>query len=103
MKCVLVYSTFVTDGLTSGYLLNFAHFSGAGESVRVLVAVNVSNIAGFLGFYVPFMYLPSLVASREGISGEINFPPLNLQVTCLASWPLQRHLKLGQLDSGVPA
>jgi hypothetical protein len=31
----------------------------------------VSNIAGFLGFYVPFMYLPSLVASREGISGRV--------------------------------
>ena len=33
-------------------------------------AVNVSSVAGFLGFYVPFMYLPSLVASRDGISGK---------------------------------
>ncbi len=82
-----------------GYLLNFAHSSGAGESVRVLVAVNVSNIAGFLGFYVPFMYLPSLVASREGISGEVSLTLLSLQVFCKALWPLQRNLKLGQFSS----
>eukprot|EP00088_Acartia_fossae_P021426 TRINITY_DN22886_c1_g2_i2.p1 TRINITY_DN22886_c1_g2~~TRINITY_DN22886_c1_g2_i2.p1 ORF type:complete len:184 (-),score=46.58 TRINITY_DN22886_c1_g2_i2:104-574(-) len=30
--------------------------------------VGVSNIFGFLGFYIPFIYLPSLVESREGIS-----------------------------------
>jgi hypothetical protein len=35
-----------------------------------MIAVNVSSIAGFLGFYVPFMYLPNLVASRDGITGR---------------------------------
>ncbi|XP_023338137.1 monocarboxylate transporter 2 [Eurytemora carolleeae] len=30
--------------------------------------VSVSNLFGFLGFYVPFMYLPSLVGSNPGIS-----------------------------------
>ena len=34
------------------------------------VSVSVSNLFGFLGFYVPFMYLPSLVGSNPGISGQ---------------------------------
>ena len=33
------------------------------------ILVSVSNIFGFLGFYVPFMYLPSLVQTNKDISG----------------------------------
>ena len=38
-------------------------------ATKSLFSVGVSNIFGFLGFYIPFIYLPSLVESREGISG----------------------------------
>jgi len=34
------------------------------------IMVSVSNIFGFLGFYVPFMYLPSLVQTNKDISGD---------------------------------
>ena len=32
--------------------------------------IGVSNFFGFLGFYVPFMYLPSMAEDKEGISGD---------------------------------
>ena len=32
--------------------------------------IGVSNFFGFLGFYVPFMYLPSMAEDRESISGD---------------------------------
>ena len=32
--------------------------------------IGVSNFFGFLGFYVPFVYLPSMAEDREGISGD---------------------------------
>ena len=32
--------------------------------------IGVSNFFGFLGFYVPFVYLPSMAEDKEGISGD---------------------------------
>jgi len=32
--------------------------------------LGISNVFGFLGFYVPFVYLPSMAASHEGISED---------------------------------
>merc|ERR1719273_618016 len=32
--------------------------------------IAISNIFGMLGFYVPFVYLPNMAASKEGISVE---------------------------------
>lgn len=32
--------------------------------------LGISNVFGFLGFYVPFVYLPSMASSHEGISKE---------------------------------
>ena len=32
--------------------------------------IGVSNFFGFLGFYVPFVYLPSMAEDRESISGD---------------------------------
>ena len=32
--------------------------------------IGISNFFGFLGFYIPFVYLPSMAESRENISGE---------------------------------
>ena len=37
--------------------------------ILISILVSVSNIFGFLGFYVPFMYLPSLVQTNKDISG----------------------------------
>lgn len=32
--------------------------------------IGVSNFFGFLGFYVPFVFLPSMAEDKEGISGD---------------------------------
>jgi len=32
--------------------------------------IGLSNLFGFLGFYVPFVYLPSMASSHEGISSD---------------------------------
>lgn len=37
---------------------------------KKFLLVSVSNIFGFLGFYVPFMYLPDLAQSNENITEE---------------------------------
>lgn len=41
-----------------------------------------SNTFGFLGFYVPFVYLPSLAASHEGVSSDQvqHYPPIQSQM-----------------------
>ena len=36
----------------------------------IFLLVGASNIFGMLGFYVPFVYLPNMAASKEGISVE---------------------------------
>ena len=35
--------------------------------------VSISNMFGFLGFYVPFMYLPSLVKTNLQSSGNFSY------------------------------
>ena len=32
--------------------------------------IGISNLFGFLGFYVPFVYLPSMAATHEGVSKD---------------------------------